>query len=111
MIDPGKMRHRVTFLEYDGARGDYGESLDADPKHWRDVFAAWAAVDPVSGKEFYEAGQQQSMVTHKVRLRYRPGITTAMRLRHRERVLEIVSVINWEERNESLLLMCKEMVP
>lgn len=110
MIDPGKMRHRITFQTFDGTSDGYGDPLDADDAHWPDVVTTWAAIDPISGREFYAAEQSQSEVTHKVRLRYRPGITTAMRISWQGRKLKILSVIDWEERHESLLLMCKELV-
>lgn len=111
MIDAGKLRHRITFQKFDGQQDDYGDPLDADDKHWSKVVTTWAAIDPISGRELYAAEQSQSEVTHKVRLRYRPGITTAMRISWQGRKLKILSVIDWEERHESLLLMCKELVP
>lgn len=111
MIDVGKMRHRITFQRFDGERDGYGDPLEADDAHWTDVATTWAAIDPISGREFYAAEQSQSEVTHKVRLRYRPGLTTAMRISWEGRLLKILSIIDWEERHESLLLMCKELVP
>ena len=49
----------------------------------------WAAVDPVSGREYYAAEQAQSEVTHKVRLRYRAGVTPGMRVLLGQRRLHI----------------------
>lgn len=111
MIDAGKLRHRITFQQFDGQADSYGDPLDADDTHWLDVATTWASVDPISGRDFYAAEQKQSEVTHKVRLRYRSGITTAMRIFWKRRKMQIISVIDWEERHESLLLMCKELVP
>ncbi len=111
MIDAGKLRHRITFQRFDGESDDYGDPLEADDSHWTDVATTWAAIDPVSGRELYAAEQSQSEVTHKVRLRYRPGLTTAMRISRGKRRFKILSIIDWEERHESLLMMCKELVP
>ncbi len=110
MIDVGKMRHRITLQRFDGERDGYGDPLEDDDDHWADVATTWAAIDPISGREFYAAEQSQSEVTHKVRLRYHPGLTTAMRISWAGRRLKILSIIDWEERHESLLLMCKELV-
>lgn len=110
MIDPGKMRHRITFQRFDGTRDGFGDPLDTADQHWCDVATRWAAIDPISGREFYAAEQSQSEVSHKVRVRYLPGITTDMRILWQGRRLKILSVIDWEERHESLLLMCKELV-
>lgn len=111
MIDPGKMRHRVTFQKYNGNLDDYGDPQQADDAAWEDVATVWAAIDPISGREFYAAEQSQSEVSHKVRCRYRAGLNTAMRLLCGSRKFLIVSIIDWEERHESLLVMCKELVP
>lgn len=111
MIDPGKMRHRVTFQSFSGAVDSFGDPLQGDDSQWADVATLWAAIAPVSGKEFYAAQQSQSEVSHKVRCRYRAGLTTAMRIKYGSRLFKILSVIDWEERHESLLIMCKELVP
>ena len=111
MIDTGKRRHHMALQEFDGALDDANQPLDHDDAHWHDVAHPWARVTPVSGREFYEAGQSDSEVTHKIDIRYRPGVRTDMRLKLGRRVFELISVIDWEERHESLLIMAKELVP
>ena len=111
MIDVGKMRHRITFQSFSGAVDSFGDPLQGDDSQWTDVATLWAAIDPVSGKEFYVVQQSQSEVTHKVRCRYLPGLTTAMRIKYDGRLFKIISILDWEERHESLLIMCKELVP
>ena len=110
MIDPGKMRHRIRIEQYNGERDGHGDVLDSDDENWTPVCTVWASVSPLSGREFYEAGQSQSEVTHKLRLRYRPGIKTEMRIVYGSRIFAILSIIDWEERHESLLIMAKELV-
>lgn len=109
MIEPGKMRHRITFQQQVITRDAYG-APDLSDDSWQDVTTVWAAIDPVSGREFYAMQQSQSDVTHKVRTRYISGLDTAMRILYGARVLQIVSIIDWEERHESLLIMCREVV-
>ena len=110
MLDAGKLRHRVVVQRYVGEADDYGDIRWQDDRNWRNACVMWAAVDPISGKEFYAAEQAQSEVSHKVRTRYRGGIKPGMRLLLGGRKLYIQSVIDWEERHESLLLMCKEVL-
>ena len=111
MIDPGKMRHRITFQSFTGKTDAFGDPLQADDSEWKTEATLYAAIDPISGKEFYAAQQSQSEVSHKIRCRYRSGLTTAMRILFGKRKFKIISIINWEERNESLLIMCRELVP
>ena len=120
MIDPGKMRNRILFQAFNGDVDDLGDIRDDDPKNWRNVRTVWAAIDPVSGREFYEAEQSQSQVTHKIRCRYFPircryfpDAETAqpiLRILYHRRIFQIVSIIDWEERHESYLIMAKELV-
>lgn len=109
MLDAGALRHRVALQKYDGGTDDYGDLLRQDDSHWQTMATVWAAVDPVSGREYYAAEQAQSEVTHKVRLRYRAGVTPGMRVLLGQRRLYIRSVIDWGERHESLLLMAQEV--
>lgn len=109
MTDAGQLRHRVQIQEYVGGTDGYGDMRRADEASWRTVAAVWAAVDPVSGREFYAAEQAQSAVSHKVRIRYARGIRPGMRVCLGERRLHIQAVIDWQERHESLLLMAQEV--
>lgn len=105
-MDPGKMRHRITFQMPGGGVDEHGDPADV----WEDVTTVWAAIDPISGREFYAAEQSQSEVSHKVRIRFRAGLTTAMQIKFGQRAFRIISIINWAERGEGLLIMCKELV-
>lgn len=109
-IDAGRLRCRITFQRFDGALDEYGAPLLSDDAHWPDYARAWAAVDPLSGREFFVAAQSQSEVTHRVLLRYMAGIETEMRIRYGKRILEIVSVRDVNERHEYLQLLCRELV-
>jgi len=110
MFDSGKMRHKITFQQYNGTVDAYGDVRDDQDANWTDVRTTWAAIDPVSGREFYAAEQSQSEVTHKIRCRYFSGLTTAMRIIHQGHKYRIIQAIDWELRHESFLIMCKELV-
>ena len=110
MIDPGKMRHRITFQKFNGDQDSFGDPLLADDSNWDDVVTVWASIDPLKGREFYAAQQSQSEVTHNICCRYRAGLTSAMRIKYRSRKFAIESIIDHEERHQSLLIKCKELV-
>ena len=110
MIDPGKMRHRIVFQNYIGELDGYGDPQMYDDANWTDAATIWAAINPISGREFYAAEQSQSEVTHKIICRYRFGLRTDMRIKYGSKLFKIISIINWEERCESLLIMAKELV-
>jgi SPP1 family predicted phage head-tail adaptor len=60
----------------------------------------WASVEGVSAREALLAGQQETSITHRLRLRYLPGLTQQMRFAWRGRTLEIVSLLEHGNRSE-----------
>ena len=98
------MRQRITFQEeVKTADGSKGFTVA-----WRDFISVWASVEPLSGREFFAAHQIKAEITHRVKIRYRTDITVKMRIKHRERVLEIESIIDKKERREELEIFCRE---
>lgn len=106
IIGAGKLRHRVTLQELVKTDDGYGGIAET----WRDVATVWAAVEPLSGDERYAAQQVQSDLTHRVTIRYRAGVRPQMRVMYAGRVLQIVAVIDREERHRYLELLCSEVV-
>lgn len=96
MIDAGKLRERVTVQIASGSTNSLGEQVLA----WANSSAVWASVDGVSAREALQFGQAQNTVTHKVRLRYLSGLTQQMRFSWRNRTLEIISLLEHNNRSE-----------
>ena len=106
-MNPGKLRHRITLQEYREILDQYGTPID---QGWQDVATVWASVEPIQGREYIQLQNTQSGLTTRIRIRYRPGITPAMRVLYGTRVFDIQSVIDFEERHIELQLMCIERV-
>lgn len=102
----GELRHRVIIQEYREIVDQYGTPID---QGWQDVCTVWAAVEPIQGREYILLQNTQSELTARIRIRYRPGIKPAMRVVYGQRVFDIQSVIDPEERHIELQLMCKEV--
>lgn len=79
----------------------------AHPLSFKD-YAVWASVAPTTGREYDEAQKLREETTYKVVTRYFSDITSDMKILFRNRVLDIVSVLNINERNEELQLVVKE---
>ena len=101
----GRLRHRVTIETPNDEASTYG-----GPKHvWVPVATVWASVEPLQGREFMAARAANAETTHRVGMRYRGGVTAKQRINFDGRILEIESVMNRDERNAELQLMCKEV--
>jgi SPP1 family predicted phage head-tail adaptor len=68
----------------------------------------WASVNGVSAREYLLAGQQQVDISHRVKMRYLTGLTSKMRLLWRGRTLEIISILEHENRSIHELI-CQEV--
>jgi SPP1 family predicted phage head-tail adaptor len=106
MIRAGELRERVTVQIASGTTNALGETVLA----WSDSSAVWASVEGVSAREALTAGQQETTVSHRVRIRYLPGLTQQMRFAWRNRTLEIVSLLEHGNRSEHEAV-CQEQVP
>lgn len=113
MVKAGEKRHRVTIQErVEDVRNELGEVIES----WKDVRTVWAKVQPLRGRELFQAQQVQADVTHTVGFGYFFGLHPKNRCLMRacgcgnDRVLNIAQVINVEERNREYELVCVEVV-
>jgi SPP1 family predicted phage head-tail adaptor len=105
-MNPGELRHRIVIQKLENTQDSFGQPVEK----WNDVATVWSSVKPLVGREFFAAETVNSEVTHKVRMRYKAGITPDMRVKFGIRIFQITAVINYQERNIELQLMCKELV-
>lgn len=67
-----------------------------------------AAIWPVSAKEIIQAGSAGMEITHRIRIRYRPGIRGSHRISYAGRYFNVTSVIDPDTAHRWLDLLCKE---
>lgn len=106
MIRAGDLRERVTVQIASGTTNAFGETVLA----WSNSSAVWASVEGVSARESLTAGQQETTISHRVRLRYLPGLTNKMRFAWRNRTLDIVSLLEHDNRSVHEAI-CQEQLP
>jgi len=105
MIRAGELRERVTVQTPAESRNPLGETV----LDWTDFAEVWASVEGASVRESLLFGQQDIAVTHRVVMRYLDGLTAKMRIVWRSRVLEIVSLLEHDNRSRHELI-CQEAV-
>ena len=102
----GKLKHRVILQRKEITE----DELKQQTETWVDFAYVWAAIQPLSGREYFSARQENAEITARITIRHLKDIKPNMRVLFDEKVYEILSVINPDERNASLVLMCKEAV-
>jgi SPP1 family predicted phage head-tail adaptor len=79
VLAAGRLRHRVV-IQYPVEIQD--ETNGAINVIWADLATVWAAIEPLSAREFIAAQSEVSKVTSKIIIRYRNDIDAKMRLYH-----------------------------
>ena len=105
-MNPGLLNKRVTFLKDSTAQNSLGESI-GEPEN---IATVWARVEPLQGRELYQALQVHSEAQTKLTVRFRRDIKPSLKVKYGERVLQIISPpINVNEQNRFLEILCKEV--
>lgn len=77
-MDAGKLRHWVVIQQPTSEQDSTGAVVD----DWVTVAETWAAIEPLSAREFVASAAEQSKVVARITIRYRPGIRANMRIFH-----------------------------
>lgn len=100
----GALKHQIEIRTPVQSDGEYGE------KTVYELFKKVRAnINPLSGRAFFEAKQNNHELTHEIRIWFLPLLTDKMRIYYDNREFEIVSLINVREQNKEHLIMCKEI--
>lgn len=109
MLSP-KLRHRVDIEE----RTDTLDSDGRQVEGWTSILTSEergpllpAEIVPLSGREFVAAQAVQAGVTTRITIRWRAGVTAAMRVVHGADVYNIKAVLPDPTLRRHLSLMCE----
>jgi SPP1 family predicted phage head-tail adaptor len=105
-LQAGKLRHRIDIVAPTNAQDSTGGISLADNIVYANV---WAAIEAVTSKDNLAVGEFVTQTTHKVTVRYLPGVTARMQVWFRGRQFQIQGVLNPDERTKMLFLMCIEI--
>ncbi len=100
----GKLRHRVTLQSPTETRTATGDVVVA----WVTEDTVWAAVEPLTGSEYLAVNQIQNDVSVRIVIRAYTGVVPAWRVVFGDRTYLIEAVLNEDERNAYMQLMCVE---
>jgi len=101
----GALTRYVAFQSNTPTRNLAGEAVDA----WTTYENAWVSINPLSGRELMVAQQSQSTVTHRIERRYSALVSANHHILFGTRTFEINSIVNEDEGDHKLILMCTEV--
>ena len=101
-LNAGDLDQRITVQTRAAGVDAHGQAST----DWSTAFECWAKAEPLRGREFFAAGQAQSQVDVRFKIRRRTGVVPTMRVLWRGVPHDIVSVIEPNGAKEALELMC-----
>lgn len=104
----GRLNKRVALQS---PSGDQDNETGALSVTWTTVASVWAAIEPVSVRDFIAADQRQSLVTARIVIRHRSDVRPDWRVVHKDRIFQIVGILPDADTGlEYLTLACGEGV-
>jgi len=103
----GRLRFSVIIQSPAGARDAVGERSTT----WSNIATVFATIEPLKADEVIAASQAQMQITHRVIIRYDSAIsaiTNGWRVLFGTRVLVIDGILNRDEKDRQLELLCFE---
>lgn len=104
MINVGELKRVIKFRKYVG-EDDWTTNTEMPI-----VCETWAKINPITGKQFWEAQSVGSTVTHEVYIRYREDISANMVIDYKGRIFDIVYLFNMDEEDRFIKILAKERI-
>ena len=105
-MQAGKRVHYIMIQQASESADARGEMSQT----WTEYANSWAEIKPVRGREYFQAHTENVAADTRIILPYLAGITNKMRIKFGTRIFDIETVINIDERNRELNLMCVEQL-
>ncbi|PEP36105.1 head-tail adaptor protein [Bacillus wiedmannii] len=99
-MNPGKLDKLLTFQVID----EDAKSPDGDPiEGYKDSFTVWGSFIFLKGRKYFEAAAANSEVQGETEIRFRSDVNADMRIKYKNTIYEIVSVIPTEKHTLSIM--------
>ncbi|MDZ5609746.1 phage head closure protein [Bacillus pseudomycoides] len=108
-MNPAKFNKRIVIEKLTGTKDEEGNSI---PAEWKEFVSVWAKAETPFGSgfnsEIFKGNAEFVIKLINFTIRYKEGITSAMRVRYQNRLFEIKSAIDIDEKHKEICLICEE---
>ena len=103
--NPANLKHRITFLN------PPGQIIGGWPsKKWTEHVTVWAEIKTLKGNRLFDAATVQMQDTKMFGIRFRKDVNDMMRIRHKEKDYDIMSMTNDDENNQWYTILVQEVL-
>ncbi|WP_343313901.1 phage head closure protein [Brucella sp. BE17] len=103
-IDPGQLDRELALEELRPEADGLGGYVET----WAEIAMLWGRIEPVSVTQRNFATRPQPEATHRILLRFRDGLTTAMRFRKGGRLFRLETILDPDETGRYLICTAVE---
>lgn len=101
----GRLRHVITVQRQSDTKNGYGERVNT----WTTLVTTRGSIEPILGREFLSQSGERAEITTKITIRYssgNAGINPYDRISADGETYKIHSILNTQNRDRELVLMC-----
>ncbi|MCK9497108.1 MAG: phage head closure protein [Dehalococcoidia bacterium] len=102
----GRLDRRITLQRFTATQDAYGEPIET----WADYVTVWARVEPLRGRERFEAQREHAEVDTRFHLRYRDDLTVEDRITYEGDLYDIEAILE-TGRHEGLEILGRAVQP
>lgn len=103
-----RLKHRITLLSQKEELDSLGRQKRG-ASQWTAFATVWAEVRQINGQEIERARQMTAQASHVIAIRYREGVTEAMRVKFGDRTFEVRAVLDADSSRREMQLVCGEV--
>jgi len=100
----GERDKYITLQLSTKTRDAYGREQET----WVDVAQIWAQIQPLRGREFFDAQKTNVELTHRITISYRANVTPNMRAKFGRRLYYFQAPLNIDAANREIQIMSRE---
>lgn len=103
-LQAGALNRLIEIQTRSTAKDSAGHQSDV----WTTTVTTRASIEPLSGAEVVAAGAQIGETMVQMAMRWRPGITSAMRVIYQGEIYTVLAVLDEYMKHRKLTLLCQQ---
>ena len=101
----GELNRRIKILEFVEEKDEYG-AIDG---YWKEIATRWARIEQNGGSEQSDNNQVIARVSTKIIIRYYALLNEKHRIKYKDKLYEINSVIDVDTGHYKMIIDCSEI--
>ncbi|EKN68069.1 phage head closure protein [Schinkia azotoformans] len=102
-MNAGLFRNKIVIQSFSEKKDELGQIL----KEWTNTYNLWVMIRTIQGTEYIEASATQNQDTTRFVIRFMKNIEPTMRIVYKNKIYNIISVINDDEADKTLTIIAK----